>query len=75
MSVSIPNPSKLQEHAYVSGELKLILLVRGSRDIDTGPHNDTANELLADEVPDLNLELVCLLVLLNVDVDGETKAC
>lgn len=41
--------------------------------MDTGPHDNSSYELLADEVPDLNLELVGLAVLLDVDVDGETK--
>jgi hypothetical protein len=58
--------------AYVSGELELILLVLRWLDVDAGPHGDLSYELLADEVPDLNLELVGLLVLLDVDVDGKT---
>jgi hypothetical protein len=57
--------------AYVSAEYQLILLVLRCLDIDTGPHDDLSYELLADEVPDLNLPLVGLLVLLEVDVDGE----
>jgi hypothetical protein len=40
--------------------------------VDAGPHGDLSYELLADKVPDLNLELVGLLVLLDVDVDGKT---
>jgi hypothetical protein len=71
MSVSRQNHSKLQEHAYVSGELQLILLVLGCLDEHTGPHNNPSYKLLANEVPDLNLVLVGLLVLLDVDVDGE----
>lgn len=55
----------------VSGQLELILLVLRGLDVNTGPHDDSSCKLLADEVPDLNFELVGLLVLLNVDVDGE----
>jgi hypothetical protein len=57
--------------AYVSGEHELILLVLRCLDLDAGPHDDLSYELLADEVPDLDLPLVGLLVLLEVDVDGE----
>jgi hypothetical protein len=71
MSVSRQNHSKLQEHAYVSGELQLILLVLRCLDGHTGPHDNPSYKLLANEVPDLDLELVGLLVLLDVDVDGE----
>lgn len=39
--------------------------------MNTGPHGDPSYKLLADEVPDLDLELIGLLVLLDVDVDGE----
>jgi hypothetical protein len=60
---------------HVSAELQLILLVLGWLNVDTRPHGDPSYKLLADEVPDLNLELVGLLVLLNVDVDGKTKSC
>jgi hypothetical protein len=70
-SVSRLNRSKLQEHAYVSGEVELILLVLSSLNVDTGPHDHPAHKLLANEVPDLDLELIGLAVLLNVDVDGE----
>jgi hypothetical protein len=70
-SVSRLNHSKLQEHAYVSGEVELILLVLSSLNVDTGPHDHPAHKLLANEVPDLDLELIGLGVLLNVDVDGE----
>ena len=55
----------------VSGELELILDVLGSLDVDTGPHVDPSDDLLADEVSDLNLEAVGILVLLDVDVDGK----
>ena len=34
-------------------------------------HGDTAHDLLANEVSDLDLEQTSLLVLLDVDVDGE----
>jgi hypothetical protein len=57
--------------AYVSGEHELILLVLRCLDLDAGPHDDLSYELLANEVPDLDLPLVGLLVLLEVDVDGE----
>ncbi|KAH9874671.1 hypothetical protein IAQ61_003861 [Plenodomus lingam] len=59
------------ELPYVSSELQLILLVLRCLDVDTGPHGDPSYKLLTDEVPDLNLEYV-VLVLLDVDVDGET---
>lgn len=88
----------------VAGEDELILLGLGDLDIDTGLHNDAADDLLANEVaahtplvsifgpprcirrlvfqillerdsfpnvPDLDLEVASLGVLLNVDVDGE----
>lgn len=55
----------------VSGELELILDVLGGLNVDTGPHVDPSDDLLANEVSDLNLEAVGILVLLNVDVDGE----
>lgn len=55
----------------VSGELELVLDVLGSLDVDAGPHVDPSDDLLANEVSDLNLEAVGLLVLLDVDVDGE----
>lgn len=57
--------------SYVASELELILLVLGGLNVDTRPHGDPSYELLADEVPDLNLKLVGLLVLLDVDVDGK----
>lgn len=57
--------------SYVAGKLQLILLVLRCLDVDTGPHGNPSYELLADEVPDLNLEYI-VLVLLDVDVDGET---
>jgi hypothetical protein len=59
---------------YVSGELKLILLVGGSLNVDTRSHRDPSDDLLANEVPDFNLEVVGVLVLLDVYVDGETEA-
>ena len=40
-------------------------------DVDTWAHGDPAHDLLADEVSDLDLEQTSLLVLFNVDVDGE----
>lgn len=55
----------------VSGELELVLDVLGGLDVDTGPHVDPSDDLLANEVSDLNLEAVGLLVLLDVDVDGK----
>jgi len=55
----------------VTGELELVLDVLGSLNIDTVGHDDTADELLAQEVSDLNLHAVGLVVLLEVDVDGE----
>ena len=55
----------------VTREDELILLGGGSLNINTGVHNNTADELLADEVSDLNLEQVGLGVLGDVDVDGE----
>ena len=51
----------------VTGELQLVLDVLGSLDLDTVGHNDTANELLAQEVSDFGR----LLVTSNDDVDGE----
>lgn len=55
----------------VAEEDELILLGLGDLNIDTGLHNDAANDLLADEVADLNLEETGLGILINVDVDGE----
>jgi hypothetical protein len=55
----------------VSGELKLVLDVLGGLDVDTRPHVDPSDDLLANEVSDLNLPAVGLLVLLKVDVDRE----
>lgn len=55
----------------VAGELELILGVLGSLNLDTVGHDDTADELLAQEVSDLNLHAASLVVLLEVDVDGE----
>jgi hypothetical protein len=50
---------------------KLVLLGGGDLDLDTGAHDDSADQLLANEVTDLNLVLVGLGVLVDVDVDGE----
>ena len=55
----------------VAGEDELVLLGGRGLDLDTGLHDDAADELLADEVSDLNLEQVGLGVLGDVDVDGE----
>lgn len=55
----------------VAGELELILDVLGSLNLDTVGHDDAADELLAQEVSDLNLHAASLVVLLDVDVDGE----
>jgi len=55
----------------VTREDELILLGGGSLNIDTRLHDNSANELLADEVSDLNLVQVGLGVLGDVDVDGE----
>lgn len=97
----------------VTAENELVLLGSGDGNLNTGLHDDLANDLLANEVsgkprvstislfptnnqlpcpphlpfslgggsfavrvldvPDLNLEKVGLLVLLNVDVDGEMR--
>jgi hypothetical protein len=56
----------------VSGEQELVLLGGGDGDINTGAAQDAANDLLADEVADFNL--VPVVLLLKVDVDGETGA-
>ena len=50
---------------------KLILLGLGNLNLNTGGHEDPSNDLLSNEVSDLNLPLVVVLVLLQVDVDGE----
>jgi len=55
----------------VTGELELVLDVLGSLDIDTVGQDDATDDLLAQEVSDLNLHAVGLVVLLEVDVDGE----
>lgn len=55
----------------VTREDELILLGGGSLNIDTRLHDNSADELLADEVSDLNLVQVGLGVLGDVDVDGE----
>lgn len=59
--------------SYVSRELELIFLGLGSLNVDARSNSDPADKLLANEVPDLNLELVA--VLLNVYVDGKTMIC
>lgn len=55
----------------VTREDELVLLVLGDLDLDTGLHGHPSDELLADEVSDLNLPQVRLVVLVQVDVDGE----
>jgi hypothetical protein len=57
---------------YVSGKLELVLSVLGDLDVDARSDDDSSDDLLANEVSDLNLELIGLLALLNVHVDGET---
>lgn len=54
----------------VAEQNQLILLCLGDLDIDSGLHDDFANELLADEVTDLDL-VDTVGVLVQVDVDGE----
>lgn len=54
----------------VAGQDQLILLSLGDLDVNTGLHDDSTDELLADEVPDLNL-VDTVRVLVQVDVDGE----
>lgn len=58
---------------YVSVELELVLLVLRGFNGDTGPHVDPSHDLLANEVSNLNLVAVGLVVLIDVDVDGETN--
>lgn len=55
----------------VAGELDLILLVWRDDNLDTLGHDDTTNNLLADEVSDLDFVESGLVVLLDVDVDRE----
>ena len=55
----------------VSEELELILLVIGGLDLDTWLHDDSADNLLTNEVSDLDLVKTGLVVLLDVDVDWE----
>lgn len=57
--------------SYVSGKQELILRGLGRLDVDTGPHVDPSDDLLANEVSDLNLVAVRVLVLIDVDVDGK----
>ena len=42
-------------------------------DLDTGPHLDSPDDLLANEVSDLDIKVVGCLILLDVYVDGETN--
>jgi hypothetical protein len=55
----------------VTAQDELILLGGGDDDLNTGLHDDLSQDLLADEVTDLDLDLAGLGVLLEVDVDGE----
>lgn len=55
----------------VAREDKLVLLGGGDLNLDTGLHNNTADNLLANEVSDLDLKQASLGVLVEVDVDGE----
>lgn len=55
----------------VTRQLQLILLVLARLNRHTRVHNDLANDLLANEVSDLDLEQASLGILADVDVDGE----
>lgn len=55
----------------VAGQNELILLRGRDGDIDALGHDYAADNLLANEVADLNLPQASLLVLVDVDVDGE----
>lgn len=55
----------------VAAKDKLILLSLGNFDIDARAHDHPADDFLANEVPDLHFGAASLLVLLEVDVDGE----
>jgi len=55
----------------VAKQDELILLVLGDLDLNTLVHDDPPDELLANEVADLDLEQASLVVLVEVDVDGE----
>lgn len=55
----------------VSEKLELVLLVLGGLNLDTWLHDDSADNLLTNEVSDLDLEKTSLVVLLDVDVDWE----
>ena len=57
----------------VAAQDELILLVLRDVDVDAGLHHHPANNLLADEVSDLDLEETSSAVLLNVDVDGKMR--
>lgn len=55
----------------VTPQNKLILLGLGRLDINTLLHDDSSDNLLADEVSDLDLEQTGLVVLVDIDVDRE----
>ena len=55
----------------VASQDKLILLRSGDGSINTLGHSDSADNLLANEVSDLDLPQTRLGVLLKVDVDGK----
>eukprot|EP00914_Ancora_sagittata_P009838 GHVO01018696.1.p2 GENE.GHVO01018696.1~~GHVO01018696.1.p2 ORF type:complete len:152 (+),score=33.98 GHVO01018696.1:75-530(+) len=55
----------------VAAEDKLVLDVLGGLDVNTLTESDAADELLAEEVPDLNNPKASVVVLVKVDVDGE----
>jgi hypothetical protein len=57
----------------VSGQLKLILDVGRGDDLNTRLGGNTAHDLLAKEVSDLDFVQIGLRVLLNVDVDGKVS--
>jgi len=55
----------------VTEQLQLILLVFRRLDFDSWLHNDSADNLLTDEISDLNFIQASLIVLVHVDVDWE----
>jgi hypothetical protein len=55
----------------VASQDELILLGLGQLDIDTLLHDDSADNLLSDEVSDFDLPQASLVALVQVDVDGE----
>lgn len=55
----------------VAGQDKLILLRSGDGGLNTLGHGDSADNLLANEVTDLDLPQTSLGVLVQVDVDGK----